>query len=430
MASSMSGSTSSEVLQDPTVMGKAYENLNRAQAVQNFNPIPFMGPSVAAINPMQQAGMQSAMDAGAAFGLAAPTNVGAMLPKATDYGNGLKAYSAFPIFEQGMAQAREAYPDQMSLFDRFQAATRTPVGGTANYDQIAEAVAGQTGQQTPTAGVQQAAQQYYGGTQPTAQQAGQAYGGQTGTDPMSQIGIGGEWGYTAGDRTNDKFLTDAQKGKINFEAVRFKTNNKQEAQRMAEQYFVNQMGIFDDAKAMNKYLSIVPSENSTYRFEYNNGSFWDKVKPIALGLGVGALTGGIGGLLASGGTGAVATGLGGLASGVGTLGGIGAQIGSAGLLGYGGAALGAGLGAQAGYDAGKTNLNTSSPSGAVSYYSQTGGSNPYLTGIGSSVSNPYLQAAPQQVAQQQALPTPQADIGLQKFSPAEIERILAAQGYI
>jgi len=320
---SLGGGATSSVEIPPEILGKAYENLDRAQGVQNYNPIPWMGGAVAAINPMQQAGMQSAMDAGNAFGLAGPMDVSSMLPESQEFAGGIQAYSAYPMFEQAMAAARQAYPDQMSLFDRFNAPTSTPVGGAANYGDMlpsAGTAAGVTMDAPqpftpapqPSAPVTPPAPQpsapvatppqgsggllgnvapsvtpqgtYGGMPQPTQQDT--TYGGQVGSGNVGGIpSLGEGWSYTAGNKKNEDFLKDVENGKVNFEAVRFYSPNVEQARKDAERYFVDELGMFDSRAAMDNYLHVVPSENNTFRFEYDSGGFWKKAQNFSLGKG-------------------------------------------------------------------------------------------------------------------------------------------------
>lgn len=375
--SGAAGSTSSSVDLPPWLQGKAQENLNRAQGVQNFNPIPFMGPQVAAINPMQQAGMQSAMDAGYAYGLANKMDVGSMLPTATDYGGGISGYSAFPMFEQGMAQFREKYPDQATLFDRFNAPTRTPVGGTANY--------GVTPAATGTAASATVANPYFGGlgsTTPTANDV--FFGGQTGTSTStgapSLASVGTLWNYK--DRGNDNFLSDIQSDKFDWEKVRFTATTKDEAWKQAEQAFVNEMGLFANVNDMRDYVSIVKAGDGNFRFEHNNGAgdLVNAAAIAALALGGAGLGMGLGGMFGS-----TAAGLGGLSLGA-----------TAGALG--GGLLGAGIGNALTFDPSMYNIGTGQAN-----INASGAVNPYLTGIGGTFSNnPYLTNVPQNTQVSQA----------------------------
>lgn len=409
MGSSAAGSTSSSVDLPPWLQGKAQENLNRAQGVQNFNPIPFMGPQVAAINPMQQSGMQSAMDAGAAFGLTGKMDVGSMLPTATDYGGGISGYSAFPMFEQGMAQFREKYPDQATLFDRFNAPTRTPVGGTANY--------GATPDQSTFGGIAGSDVTAPMATSATATPAGQYYGGQTGTSTgtgaptMSSVGT--LWNYK--NRGNENVISDIQNNKFNWEKVRFTADTKEEALAQAEQAFVNEMGLFNSVKDMKDYVSVVKAGDGQYRFEHNNGAgdLVNSAAIAALALGGAGLGMGLGGMFGS-----TAAGLGGLS--------LGATTGA-----IGGGLLGGTVGNSLTSDTSMANIG-----GGQTTIAGSGAANPYLTGMSSSSSNPYLS---QSVTPQSAQVTQAAQASLlqasnpysqymqQQFTPQQIEQILAMQ---
>lgn len=104
------------------------KNLARSEAVQRMGYMPYMGPDVAAFNPMQVAAMQSAADAGSAFGLAPQMNVSSMIPEAQTYAGGIQGYSSFPMFEQSVGAARDKFPEQMGAYDSLQNPYQNKIG--------------------------------------------------------------------------------------------------------------------------------------------------------------------------------------------------------------------------------------------------------------------------------------------------------------
>lgn len=104
------------------------KNLARSEAVQRMGYMPYMGPDVAAFNPLQVAAMQSAADAGAAFGLASPMNVSSSIPQSQTFAGGIQGYSSAPLFEESVGAAREKYPEQMAAYDRLHNTYYNPVG--------------------------------------------------------------------------------------------------------------------------------------------------------------------------------------------------------------------------------------------------------------------------------------------------------------
>lgn len=306
MSGGKGGGATSKVEIPAWAEAAAQKNLQRAEGIQNLGYMPYIGPDVAAANPMQTAAWQSAADAGSAFGLAPKMDVASTLPQATDYGNGIQGYSSHPLFEQAVSELRTKYPDQATYFDRYQMPTRTPVGGTANYtgpnvltegqstpaQDVGQASSG-TGDQT--GGVPTDQSTYYGGTgqSTTGGTDGTGYGGGYAADPFASLGTT----FNYKKRGNENFINDVKNNDVKWEKIRFTAGSKDEALKQAEQTFVNEMGLFKNAGDMRNYLSIVKAGDGNYRFEFNNKG-GDLVKygvPLALGA-----MGAVGGSLAGG----------------------------------------------------------------------------------------------------------------------------------
>lgn len=82
--------------------------------------VPYYGPDVAALTPMQEAAMQNVAGAAGAFGLATPTGAGVTgMPTATEYAGGIRGYSSAPMFEQAQAELARRRPAQKSYLDSF-----------------------------------------------------------------------------------------------------------------------------------------------------------------------------------------------------------------------------------------------------------------------------------------------------------------------
>ena len=96
------------------------ENLAKATAMGEIGYMPYYGPDVAAFTPLQEAGMQGAYDAAAAFGLA-PQGGDALagIPQATDFGGGLRGYSSGDLFELARAEFEARNPQQAAEYNRF-----------------------------------------------------------------------------------------------------------------------------------------------------------------------------------------------------------------------------------------------------------------------------------------------------------------------
>lgn len=95
------------------------ENLARAKQMAQIGYMPYYGPDVAAFSPMQQMGMQSSMDAAAAYGLA-PGGSSAMagMPEAQTFAGGVQGYSSQPLYAQALAEFEAANPDQAKAYNQ------------------------------------------------------------------------------------------------------------------------------------------------------------------------------------------------------------------------------------------------------------------------------------------------------------------------
>lgn len=98
--------------------GPAERNIGRAEELSRVGYTPYYGPEVAAFNPAQLQSMQTNMDMASAFGLApAGTNVRETIPGATDYGNGMWAYSSGDLFDQAVSELAARRPNQAAAYE-------------------------------------------------------------------------------------------------------------------------------------------------------------------------------------------------------------------------------------------------------------------------------------------------------------------------
>lgn len=107
------GSQTSEVKIPDWLRDPAIRNLERAETVQKMEFQPWRGPDVAGYTPDQLMAQQSVRQGAAAFGMV-PQGYGAgqpesYMPEMTTMG-GLTGYSAFPMYEQALREARRADP--------------------------------------------------------------------------------------------------------------------------------------------------------------------------------------------------------------------------------------------------------------------------------------------------------------------------------
>ena len=112
------------------IEGASKQAIGMANARNELGYVPYMGPDVAAFNPMQKAAMQGANTMAGSVGLGtAPMSY---MP-ATDYGNGIMGHSSAPLYEDNMARLQAANPE---LFDALQKLKQ--ISEMARQSQVAE----------------------------------------------------------------------------------------------------------------------------------------------------------------------------------------------------------------------------------------------------------------------------------------------------
>lgn len=112
------GSTTSEVKIPQWLESAARANLARAEDVAEIGYVPYYGPDVAAMTPMQEAAIQNINQGASAFGLAAPFSPMAGMPQVQEFAGGVRGYSSAPIFEQSLAQLEQNRPGQFDAISR------------------------------------------------------------------------------------------------------------------------------------------------------------------------------------------------------------------------------------------------------------------------------------------------------------------------
>lgn len=90
----------------------AQKNVARAQQVADIGYTPYYGLDVAGFSPMQTSAMQNTANAASAFGLGAPTDVMAGMPKTTTNNLGFTGYSSGDMFDTALAQLAANRPAQ------------------------------------------------------------------------------------------------------------------------------------------------------------------------------------------------------------------------------------------------------------------------------------------------------------------------------
>lgn len=117
MSGGKGGSQTSKVEIPSWIQGPASRNIQRAEQLAQVGYMPYYGPSVAALTPMQLQAMQSTADAAAAFGIAPQMDVTAGMPQAQDFG-GIQGYGSGQMFEQALAELAAQQPAQAAAFGR------------------------------------------------------------------------------------------------------------------------------------------------------------------------------------------------------------------------------------------------------------------------------------------------------------------------
>ena len=117
MSGGKGGSQKSKTTIPSWLQEPVQRNLQRAEDLAGMGYQPYYGPEVAAFNPMQIAGMQSAADAASAFGIAPQMNVASSIPQAQDFGGGLMGYGSGLGFEQAVREFQQRQPAQAALYN-------------------------------------------------------------------------------------------------------------------------------------------------------------------------------------------------------------------------------------------------------------------------------------------------------------------------
>lgn len=125
MSGGKGGRTSTSVEIPAWLESAARQNIARADQIAQIGYVPYYGPDVAAMTPMQMAAGGNINAAAGAFGLGAPTSMTAGMPMAQNYG-GMAAYSSAPLYEQSLAQLQANRPGQ---FAALQAPFIDPITG-------------------------------------------------------------------------------------------------------------------------------------------------------------------------------------------------------------------------------------------------------------------------------------------------------------
>ena len=115
----------------------AQSGLARGTQAAGIGYVPYRGPDVAALTPLQEAAMFNTSQASSAFGLGPSPLPGAGMPTVQTFADGTRGYSAFPLYEQAVNDLRMRDPAQYAkLMAPFSGGgqfgiTSMPMGGGA-----------------------------------------------------------------------------------------------------------------------------------------------------------------------------------------------------------------------------------------------------------------------------------------------------------
>jgi len=119
MSGGKGGSKTTEKALPDWLRGPAERNLQRAEAVQQIEYMPYYGPDVAAFTPAQNAAFNTNIGAAEAFGLLAPNSgltATSGMPTPTDW-DGFTGYSSQPIYESALSELQAKQPGAVAQYN-------------------------------------------------------------------------------------------------------------------------------------------------------------------------------------------------------------------------------------------------------------------------------------------------------------------------
>jgi len=124
MAGGGSQSTSVEIPE--WLQQAAQSGLARGEQAAGIGYVPYSGPDVAALTPLQEAAMANTSAASSAFGLGASPTPSSGMPTVQTFANGTRGYSSFPLYEQAVNALKTQNPDQYAKL-------MAPFNGSAQF---------------------------------------------------------------------------------------------------------------------------------------------------------------------------------------------------------------------------------------------------------------------------------------------------------
>lgn len=105
------GKSTTEVKIPEWLESAARSNIGRAENVAALGPMPYYGPDVAAMTPMQTAAGQGINTAAGAFGLGT-TDLSMGMPAPQTFAGGVQGYSSGGLYDQSLAELQRRAPGQ------------------------------------------------------------------------------------------------------------------------------------------------------------------------------------------------------------------------------------------------------------------------------------------------------------------------------
>ena len=105
------GKSTTEVKIPDWLESAARSNIGRAENVAALGPMPYYGPDVAAMTPMQTAAGQGINTAAGAFGLGT-TDLSMGMPAPQTFAGGVQGYSSGGLYDQSLAELQRRAPGQ------------------------------------------------------------------------------------------------------------------------------------------------------------------------------------------------------------------------------------------------------------------------------------------------------------------------------
>lgn len=108
--------------------------IDRADKSANIGHVPYFGPDVAAMNPMEQQAARNSVSAAGAFGLGGGIDPLAGMPEAQTFAGGTRAYSAGPLFAEAVNEAQLRAPGTMNQYNELFADPAPNIEGSRYFD--------------------------------------------------------------------------------------------------------------------------------------------------------------------------------------------------------------------------------------------------------------------------------------------------------